>query len=730
MPETLRGTIQKTYHSSPGFSAGVLQTDDGQSVRFAGKFCANEGDVVALVGRWKHDPKYGRQFLVESLSYELPDSAEGLVQYLAKHPAFTGVGEATARKIVGYAASAANLDRIICTDIGELHRRLRIPRATLESLREAWIANSAENEVRTYLSGFGLTAHQVDTLLELFGNAIVGVLRSDPYQLIKHVRGYGFKKVDKIARAMGTPKDHSGRIEAGLLYILSEEVGSGHTWIGGADLIDKANELLLLDTLDSRDLIRQAGERLLAREELVADGNAVSTPPILQAEKLIQNIFEGYSTWRSFPAPPLPIRTDDLKSKQVEAIRNACNHALTVISGGAGTGKTYTLARLTAAFRDAQLKIALCSPTGKAAKRIEEALRNEGVDLEAKTIHRLLKYDGTQFNRQSLSDPIAGNQDDNEHSGEPGYDVVIVDEFSMVDVPLMAELLRRIDLTRTRLILVGDHNQLPPVGPGNILRDIIAHRLTPLVVLDEVVRQAGVLKANSSAILLGTVAATAVNDPAWTVADTFQDVLPIQAYLRELVFKKLPERLGLDPIRDVQIITPTHLGGLGTKALNQMMQHLLHGDPGRKFAVGDKAIQTSNDYGLGVMNGTIGHVVAFEPGRDGGYWIDFDGIGQCRIKDEQVANVQLAYALTAHKAQGSEFPCAVVLCHRSHFFADRNWLYTAVTRSSKYCVLVGDRWGLRNAARKNHVIHRRTFLDRWARAPTEGVHNGKELVHA
>ena len=728
MPETIRGTIQKTYHSSPGFSAGVLNCDDGQGVRFAGKFCANVGDVVALVGRWKHDSKYGRQFLVESLSYELPDSAEGLVQYLAKHPAFTGIGEVTARKIVGYATSAVHLDRIIRTDIGELHRQLRIPRATLESLREAWIANSAENEVRTYLSGFGLTAHQVDTLLETFGNSIVGVLRSDPYQLIKHVRGYGFKKVDKIARAMGTAKDRSGRIEAGLLYILSEEVGSGHTWIGGADLIDKANELLLLDTLDSRDLIRQAGERLLAKGELVADGNVVATPYFLEAEQVVQRAFAEHA-WRKLEHPDMGGRMDGLRAKQVEAFHTALRYTIAVISGGAGTGKTYVLARLAEAFRDAGLEIALCSPTGKAAKRIEETLRAQGVDLEARTIHRLLKYDGTRFHRESLSEPTAADTDDGEDDGEPGYDVVIVDEVSMVDVPLMAELLRRMDLTRTRLILVGDHNQLPPVGPGNILRDIIAHRLTPLVILDEVVRQAGVLKANSSAILSGTVAPTAVNDPAWTVVDAFQDVLPIQAYLRELVLKKLPERFGVDPIRDVQIITPTHLGALGTKALNQMMQHLLHGDPERKFEVGDKVIQTSNDYGLGVMNGTIGHVVAFEPGRDGGYWIDFDGVGQRRIKDEQVANVQLAYALTAHKAQGSEFPCVVVVCHRSHYFADRNWLYTAVTRASKFCVLIGDQWGLRNAARKNYVIHRRTFLDRWARAPTEGVHNGKELVH-
>lgn len=730
MPETIRGTIERTYHSSPGFSAGVLTAADGRTVRFAGKFCANDGDVVALVGHWKHDAKYGRQFVVESLSYELPETSEGLVNYLAKHPAFTGIGETTARRIVLYAASAANLDRIIRQDIDELHRQLRVPRATLESLREAWIANSAENEVRAYLSGFGLSAHQVETLLETFGNSIVGVLRSDPYQLIQHVRGYGFKKVDKIARAMGTPKDHAGRIEAGLRYVVTEEICNGHTWIGGANLVDKANELLLLDTLDSRDVIRDAGMRLLARGDLVSDGDAVSTPHIRDAERLIQNKFAGYSTWRVFPTPPLRIRTEDLKPKQIAAIQNACNHALTVISGGAGTGKTYTLARLAAAFRDAQLNIALCSPTGKAAKRIEETLRAEGVDLEAKTIHRLLKYDGTQFNRGSLSDPIPADPEDDEDVGEPGYDVVIVDEVSMVDVPLMAELLHRIDFARTRLILVGDHNQLPPVGPGNVLRDIIAHQLVPLVVLDEIVRQAGVLKANSSAILTGLVAPTTVNDPGWTVVDGFQDALPIQAYLRDLVLKKLPERLGVDPVRDVQIITPTHLGALGTKAINQMMQHLLHGDPGRKFAIGDKVIQTSNDYDLGVMNGTIGRVLEYEPGAEGGYWIDFDGVGTRQIKGDAIHDVQLAYALTAHKAQGSEFPCAVVLCHRSHFFADRNWLYTAVTRAAKHCVLIGDRWGLRNAARKNQVIHRRTFLDRWARAPAGGVRNGQELVHA
>jgi exodeoxyribonuclease V alpha subunit len=180
----------------------------------------------------------------------------------------------------------------------------------------------------------------------------------------------------------------------------------------------------------------------------------------------------------------------------------------------------------------------------------------------------------------------------------------------------MAALLARIDFDRTRLARVGDHNQLPPVGPGNVLRDLIAHRLVPTVVLETVERQAGILKTNSTAVLTGVVSPTAVSDPAWTVVDAFQDALPIQTYLRDLVLKMLPQRLGLDPVRDIQIITPTHLGALGTKALNQMMQHLLHGDPGRKFAVGDKVIQTANDYELGVMNGTQGRVLAYEPGAE------------------------------------------------------------------------------------------------------------------
>ncbi len=712
MSNSISGTVDRVFFTSAKFSAGALVRDDGDRVRFRGPFCVSEGELVTLTGQWKSDPKYGPQFDAKSVSYDLPETPEGLVQYLAKHPAFTGIGETTARKIVAYVASAEHLDRVIRQDIEELHRALRIPKRTLHSLREAWIANSSENEVRSYLASFGLSHHQMETLLEEFGSSVVGVLRANPYLIIRYIKGYGFKRVDKIARSMGVPKEHPGRLESALCYLVREEATDGHTWIANDELIRKAVGLLLLDSIDARSVIEAAFQRVVDQGQLEVDGDAVALPHYADAERYIYECFQQYSYVRS----PLGIETGNtvgLKRAQFAAYEAALRHAIVVISGGAGTGKTHTLARLARTFDEAGLKVALCSPTGKAAKRIEESLRSQDIDLNAKTIHRLLESNGLQFQRESLSSPSLDREG---KVRDPAYDIVIVDEVSMVDVPLMSELLRRIDFDKTRLILVGDHNQLPPVGAGNVLRDCIEHKLVPTFILDEVVRQAGVLKTTSMAILSQRVMPTAVGDPAWSVIDSLQDPMQIQVYLRDLVLNRIPDRLGLDPVNDVQIITPTHLGQLGTKAINEMMQYLLHGAVDRKFAVGDKVIQTTNDYGLGIMNGTIGVVSEVETTGGTSYIVDFDGDGHRHIHGEQILNLQLAYALTAHKAQGSEFPCVVVLCHKSHFFADRNWLYTAVTRASRYCILVGDRWGLRNAVKKNSVSKRRTFLDRWAKA--------------
>lgn len=639
MPETIRGTITRVYHSGPQFSAGLLEADDGRRVRFCGKFCATSGDIAALVGSWTIDRKYGHQFNVSALRYDLPDSLDGLANYLVKHPAFVGIGEATARKLVNFAGSADQLDRLIREGSADLREKLRIPEATISQLRAAWIANSAENEVRTYLAGFGLTHHQMNTLIGIYGDAVVSVLRADPYKLIQHVRGYGFKKVDKIARATGVGKNHPGRIEAGLMYCLTEQINDGNTWTSGSDLIAQANDLLVLDTLDAQDLIKQAGDRLLERGEIVADGSAVTTPYFLDAERQIRETFEKHGP-ALCPLVTGAFDASDLSEQQAEAYRCALRHRISVISGLAGTGKTYVVARLAQTFQQAERTMKLCAPTAKAAKRNEELLRDMyKLKLEASTIHRMLEYNGSDFGVEVVD-----------------ADVVIIDEVSMVDVPLMANLLERIDFNRTRLVLVGDHNQLPPVGPGNVLRDLVQHRLVPTVVLDTVYRQAGVLKLNSTAILTGEVHLTAAEDDTqWFLVDKYADPQQIQIYLRDLVNEHLPARLGYDPVKEVQVITPTHKGPLGTKAINEAMQHLLHPrnlvqdmvSSKRRLLPGDKVIQTSNDYELGVMNGTIGYVLDINKAS---YTIAFDGVGPKVIEGEKLSNVMLAYALTAHKA--------------------------------------------------------------------------------
>ncbi|MBI1374514.1 MAG: AAA family ATPase [Phycisphaera sp.] len=710
MTRTIRGTIGKVHFASPKFSAGIIDTDHGKSVRFRGKFCATEGDVIAADGEWHIDQKYGPQFVVKKLRYDLPPSADGLKHYLSSHPAFVGIGDATANKIVEYAGDSKRLDDLIRNGIDELREKLRVPMSTLESLQTAWIANAMENDLRGFLAGFGLTHHQMNVLIKIYGDAAGSVLRADPYKLIEHVRGYGFKRVDKIARAAGLAKDHPGRVEAGVMHCLREQIKSGHTWTAGSDLVHFANDLLLLDSMDSHQLIREAGQRLLDGEHVVAENTSITTRSLFDAERLIFDTFARHG-W----AKDAPLFGGDgggvhgggvgsgggsgvgLEGRQAEAFGTALSHRVCVISGGAGTGKTYVVAHIARSLIDAGKRVKLCAPTGKAAKRIEQVMRGKyGVSVEAQTIHRMLEYNGSKFGVEQVD-----------------ADMIIVDEVSMVDTLLMADLLRRVDIDHTRLVLVGDHNQLPPVGPGNVLRDVIDHGLVPTVVFDRVFRQAGVLRANSAAVLAGEVRESEADDTTrWAVVDRFAEAHHIQTYIRDLVLTQIPDKLGYDPIRDVQVLTPTHKGPLGTRDINKAMQLIIHGDVRGRFTLGDKVIQTSNDYTLGVMNGTIGFVVGMD-GND--YLIDFEGSGVKTVGGERLNNVDLAYALTAHKAQGSEFPCVVVICHKSHYFADRNWLYTAVTRASQTCVLVGDRWGIRNAAKKNRTVARRTLLSMWSK---------------
>ncbi len=711
----VRGWIEVVYYACARFSAGRLITAGGDEVPFAGKFFAREQDRVVLEGRWVTHSQYGDQLQVDSVSYDLELDGEGLAHYLAHHPDIKGIGPVKAKRIAE--RFGKDFDRIIVEEPETVAEAARLPLATVERLQEEWQKTRQVNGALTQLAAYGLTHHQVTSLVEKLGDDALGLLQDDPYLIVREIPGFGFKRVDQIARRMGTAKDDPSRIRAGILDCVTSALGQGDCWIEFEELIERANALLVMDTLDSRDQIEQWLKSLTDDGTLSCASQSsrflVARPDIRRMEEdLAATLAQGDRDNPHFPEPEdLPDLIDALAPTllpgQHEAVLTALSHAITLISGGAGSGKSYTVAALTRIYEEEDLRVVLTAPTGKAAQRLEELSGRR-----AGTLHRLLGFDGKSFAR-GPEDPITA-------------DVVIVDEVSMVDVPLAWQLFRSIALDRTAVVLVGDHNQLPPVGPGNLLRDLVETRTVPTVVLEQVVRQAGVLKENSIAVLSGQVRKTSEREAsgrrAWYLVDQFTDPDDAQYFLLKLFESALSERLQFHLRDDIQVLTPTHKGPLGTRALNLALQRLIQAKlwgvkapvpkPGRRpqLLVHDKVIQTRNNYALGVMNGAVGTIA--EVARDRSLLIEFDGMPVWINSDSpNRADIELAYALTIHKAQGSEFPCAVVVVHKSHsFMHHRNLFYTGVTRAKEAVVVVGDRWGIDNCAKKRHLDARKTFL--------------------
>ena len=707
---SIRGVVETVFYSGPTFSAGRLRTTNGAIVKFAGKVFVRESDPVRLDGHWVEHPKYGRQFEAEFMGHDLAMNPDGLANFLANHPDVKGIGPAKARLIAD--EFGCGFDTAIRTKPEAVAAVAKTPIENILELQRVWIANSDFNNAMAYLAAFGLTHHQVTTLVGKFGSQVVPILERDPYVLMREITGFGFKRVDKIARKMGVPKDLPSRIRAGLHYCVLAALDDGDCWVEYEDLLDRANTLLVMDTLDSRDVIEGHLEAQIAEGVLFSqpfERLVVSDPEIHRMEVELAAMME-HAHQRSPHAVTeldglLDAEGGELNPEQREAVKNAISFSISLMTGGAGSGKTYAVSTITSVAERLELKVVLAAPTGKAAKRLEEV-----VGHDASTIHRLLGFNGHTYSRDALN-PIE-------------CDILVVDEVSMVDVALAWRLFQAVDPKRTAVVLVGDHNQLPPVGPGNLLRDLVRSRAIPTVLLTRIIRQAGVLKENSTAILSGEVrptsdAQTGARRP-WYVIDKFTDRDDVRRMLALLFEEVLQERLGYDLIRDVQVLTPTHKGPLGTVELNielqRLLQKKLHGfeppdvEPGHRprFYAGDKVIQTKNDYELGVMNGAMGIVLGAE--TDGGLAVNFDGM-PVDIDADALGNLQLAYATSIHKVQGSEFPCAVVVAHKSHsFMHHRNLLYTAVTRAKDSVIILGDRWGIDNCASKRQVDRRNTFL--------------------
>lgn len=732
---TIKGRVTRVFFSGADFSAGVLvDSDSGRDVKFSGPCCVKQGDRVIFRGKMGTHAKYGPQLNVEESELDMALDADGLRDWLRDSPAAKGIGASRAASIASKFGDT--FEHVIKTDPRRIATECRIPVAVIDALAAEWTERESENRAMVELAKYGVKPGRARRLIIAHGTNVVSIVRDNPYWLIGRVPGFGFKTVDKIAMGAGVAVDHPERIRHGILSIIDDAASDGHTWTAATILLQSAHTMLDMDggAVDF-NVVQSALTRMMAEGEIANLDGRLFAPATLDAEQLVARRFAEMGATPS----GLEISVDDAKGlqpslndRQAEAVSAALSRRLVVISGGAGVGKTFTIETIVRALEQCgRTQIRLCAPTGKAAQRMKEVIKRP-----AQTIHQALKP--SRVDDDSDGELMFAFAHD--ESAPLEDDVVIVDEVSMVDVWLMSRLLRAIDGTRTTLILVGDHNQLPSVGAGAVLRDVIATRPCPVVILDEVMRQAGELKRSVSGILDGRVAPTSLSarKPAqgetvgiapWYVfgsCDTPDAVAGVVSQMIALrmdsyTMEFMGQTRAIDPVWDVQVLTPTHKGPAGTRDLNIVLQRIAQTRMGNgdvpmpkeghraRPLIGDKVIWTKNDYKLNVMNGTMGRVL--DKRTDGTYLVKFETIDDAvEIPNEKALLLDLAYALTIHKSQGSEFPVVFVVNAKAHSFQHhRGLLYTGASRARVAAIIVGDTWSISNCARTVSADKRRTL---------------------
>lgn len=706
----IQGVLDCMRFWKDGFGVASLIADDGREdnvITIKGNFPElRPGLTYHIVGIWKDDPRWGRQLAVVSIQMIKPSTEQGVERYLMFGP-FPNIGPSRAAAIVqrwGMETFRVMDSPDAVTQLDSIHG---ITAERAEKIVTEWQTHKGEASSLVNLYRFGLTQWQVGRLLARYGTGASQVLQENPYQVIGEIDRFGFKTVDAIAARVGIPTDDVRRARAAVIYLLDNAAQDGHTYLPKDELCgaDSAVELGVSPSVLATGLDRNAA--------ITIEGDRVYLNRMHAAERTL-----AHSIWALLTAEDVerqtilePKNAAMLTPTQAEAVRVAQASRFLIVTGGPGTGKTFTLQAMLDVWRRMGLRVELAAPTGKASQRMSEATGES-----ARTIHRLLHWTPAGFQYNELLKIEA--------------DVVVIDEASMVDVELAAALVSALDVDRTRLVLVGDVDQLPSVGPGQILHDIIASGRCPVVRLDRIMRQ-----AEGSAIIR---VAHDVNHGKVFEVDNDRDDLKQYTYhedtapeiiadhMIDLIGNTLPAA-GYDAIRDVQVLAPMKKGIIGVDAINVRLQKLLNppaaskaelvireGRDGLTLRVGDKAIQTKNNYNLDVFNGEVGFIV----GIDGGFVsVDFGGAkddGSPRViqyQGKDLDNLTLAYALTIHKSQGSEFPVVVMPLHTTHYIMlQRKLLYTGITRARECCVLMATDKARNRAIRNNEESRRHTRL--------------------
>ena len=664
------------------------------------------GAHVRVRGVPEMDKKHGEQVRALAVTELAPRTLEGLARYLGSG-LVKGVGRRTAQKLVDE-FGMKTLE--ILDEHPERLREAGITPSKSEAIGKAWKAQKEVREVMVMLQSYGVSVALGDRIFKRYGAGAVNVVAEQPYRLAMEVRGIGFTTADKIAQQVGVAKDAPERIQAGLLQALSDATeGGGHTCVPREEWMTSANTLL--GGVDEASLDRALRALLLSGhviEERTLEGSVYFTRDMHNAEVRLAIRLRELAASHVKPLGDVPALLDryetsravKLAGAQREAVERAGTAPLLVITGGPGVGKTTVVRALLALFDEARVPVRLAAPTGRAAKRMQEA-----TGREAQTIHRLLEFDPKRATFQRIaSRPI-----------EAG--AVIVDEASMIDLPLADSLAQSIS-PGTRLVLVGDVDQLPSVGPGAVLRDVIASGVAPCVRLTHVFRQAAasLIVENAHRINAGRPPHVARDPNSDFFVVERRDAVSARDTVLELVRERIPKRFGLDPVRDVQVLTPMHRGDAGAMALNDALQAALNprGDSltrgARTYRVGDKVMQLRNDYDKDVWNGDVGFVASVDKENDE-LAVRFDDGKEREYAASDLDDLTLAYACTIHKSQGSEYPAVVVVMLSSHFvMLSRNLLYTAVTRGKRLVVLVSDSRAMSLALKQARRGERRSRL--------------------
>ena len=712
--EVLSGLVERVaFHSSEsGFCVLRVKARGHRDVVTVVGSAAmvSAGEWVTASGSWHNDRNYGLQFKARYLKASAPTTLEGIEKYLGSGM-IRGIGSVYAERLVRHFGK--DVFDVIESNPGRLREVAGIGPIRAEKITESWSDQKIVREIMVFLHQHGVGTARAVRIYKTYGADAVQVLSENPYQLAKDIRGIGFRTADSIAEKIGIEKAAMIRVRAGITFALSEAMGNGHCGLPRGELHSLAGELL-----DVPGPLVETAMALELREGSVTADRVGSTDCIFlaglyQAERGIasnlRRIISGALPWPSIDAdralPWIEERTGlTLATSQAEAIRLALKSKVLVITGGPGVGKTTIVNSILRILAAKRMKLMLCAPTGRAAKRLTEA-----TGMEAKTIHRTLEFDPMKFGfKRNEDNPL-------------DCDLLVVDEASMVDVPLMQSLLRALPGTAA-LHVVGDVDQLPSVGPGQVLADIMNSGAVPVVRLTEVFRQAAQSKIITSAhrINEGHV-------PDLSAADGDADFHfvsaenPAQAVIRitELVRNRIPKRFGMDPIRDIQVLCPMNRGGVGANSLNIELQSVLNPPGelkverfGRTFGKGDKVMQIANDYDKDIFNGDIGMITSVDL-EESEIAVEFDG-RSVKIGFGELDALVPAYAATIHKSQGSEYPAVVIPVMTQHYvMLQRNLIYTGVTRGKRLVVLVGQRKAVAIAVKNASARRRWSKLHDW-----------------